>query len=410
MAAIGRVKPAAPMQDSARPAQPEVAVQAGETPDTAVVTADMPMLADPKTLFLGGLFVLALLAAVYVAQEIVVPLIMAFCLKQLMLPLLRVLARWRVPRPIMGALALILLGTVLLTLMAALSVPAASWGKTISEGFPRLERHLAPLQGPIAGLQDLLGEAQHALTGDNGNNQKAVAVDKMGALDLVFSGTRAALEGLVLTAAILFFLIVAGDTFLRRAVEILPNFENKRRAVEIALQVEHDISVYLFTIAGMNLAVGVAVGTAMALCGMGDPLLWGAVAFVLNFVPILGPLTGIGLFVLLGFMQEDTVGAALLPGALYLCVHLIEGELVTPALLARRFTLNPVAVILSIIFWYWMWGVFGAVLAVPMLAIIKILCDHVRPLAVIGHFLEGEERVADRYVTAYAKKRSSTRS
>src|SRR5262249_27065116 len=161
----------------------------------------------------------------------------------------RPLARWHLPRPIRGLIALSLLAIVLFGLTAALSVPAASWGKTISEGFPRLERHLEPLQGPISGLQDLLGEAQHALTGDtnDNNNAKAVAVEHMGALDVVFSGTRAVVEGLVLTAAMLFFLIVAGDLFLRRAVEILPNFENKRRAVEIAQQVEHDISVYLFT-------------------------------------------------------------------------------------------------------------------------------------------------------------------
>jgi predicted PurR-regulated permease PerM len=188
-------------------------------------------------------------------------------------------------------------------------------------------------------------------------------------------------------------------------VEIMPNFEHKRRAVEISQQVEEDVSIYLSTIITMNLLVGIAVGIEVWLCGMPDPVLWAAIAFALNFVPILGPFVGIGLFVLAGFMQFDGAGLALLPGALYLATHIIEGELVTPAILARRFTLNPVAVIISIIFWYWMWGVPGAVLAVPMLAIGKIICDRIKPLMAFGHMLEGEEEgAAARYVARLTRR------
>jgi predicted PurR-regulated permease PerM len=188
-------------------------------------------------------------------------------------------------------------------------------------------------------------------------------------------------------------------------VEIMPNFEHKRRAVEISQQVEADISIYLTTIITMNLLVGVAVGIEVWLCGMPDPVLWAAIAFALNFVPILGPFVGMGLFVLAGFMQFDDIGLALLPAALYLAIHVVEGELVTPAILARRFTLNPVAVILSIIFWYWMWGVPGAILAMPMLAICKIICDRIKPLMAFGHFLEGEEDgSAARYVARLTRR------
>jgi predicted PurR-regulated permease PerM len=155
----------------------------------------------------------------------------------------------------------------------------------------------------------------------------------------------------------------------------------------------------------MNLLVGLAVGIEVWLCGMPDPVLWAAVAFALNFVPILGPFAGIGLFMLAGFMQFDQLGLAFLPAGLYLATHIIEGELVTPAILARRFTLNPVAVIMSIIFWYWMWGVPGAILAVPMLAICKIMCDRIKPLMAFGHFLEGEEEgAAARYVARLTRR------
>jgi predicted PurR-regulated permease PerM len=149
--------------------------------------------------------------------------------------------------------------------------------------------------------------------------------------------------------------------------------------------------MYLVTITIMNAAVGLATGVAMWLTGLGDPVLWGVVAFLLNFVPIMGPLFGVGIFLLAGLLVLDPLWMAMMPAALYLAIHVIEGEIVTPILLARRFTLNPVLVIISLIFWFWMWGVPGAILAVPMLAITKIVCDGIRPLAAIGHFLSGDE-------------------
>ncbi|MGH6678330.1 MAG: AI-2E family transporter, partial [Bradyrhizobium sp.] len=187
----------------------------------------------------------------------------------------------------------------------------------------------------------------------------------------------------------LFFLLVSGDIFLHRLVEILPRFSSKRQVVEISQQIESDISAYLLTITIMNAAVGIAMALVMWFAGMGDPIFWGAVAFLLNFVPILGPVLGVAIFLLSGMLSSDPLWQALLPAGLYLGVHLIEGETVTPMLLARRFTLNPVLVIISLVFWFWMWGIAGAILSVPMLAVTKIVCDRIRPLAAFGHFLEG---------------------
>ena len=118
-------------------------------------------------------------------------------------------------------------------------------------------------------------------------------------------------------------------------------------------------------------------------------MLWGTIAFLLNFVPIIGPLIGVLIFILAGALVADNIWAAFVPAGLYLLIHLVEGEAVTPILLAKRFTLNPVLVIMSLVFWFWMWGAPGAILSVPMLAVTKIVCDRVRPLAALGHFLEG---------------------
>ena len=339
--------------------------------------------------FLGGLFALAVLAALYVASSIILPVVLAFVLKLLLQPAVRLLERVHLPRAIGALLAILLVIGALVGLVAALSVPAATWAERLPEGIPRLEAHLVVLKGPIQALQKVIQQAEQVADAP-GQKGSTIAVRRdLGLTGALFAGTRAVLDGLFTTVLVLYFLLVSGDIFLRRIVEILPKFSDKRQAVDISQQIEEDISAYLVTITVMNAVVGVATAAAMYLCGLGDPLLWGATAFLLNYIPILGPLFGIGIFLLAGMLSFDSLWWALLPPALYFGIHLVEGETLTPMLLARRFTLNPVLVILSLVFWFWMWGVPGAILAVPMLAILKIVCDRVRPLKALGHFLEG---------------------
>jgi predicted PurR-regulated permease PerM len=146
----------------------------------------------------------------------------------------------------------------------------------------------------------------------------------LGLTSALFAGMRAVLDGLFTTVVVLYFLLVSGDTFLRRVVEILPRFRDKRQAVDISQQIQEDISAYLVTITAMNAAVGVATAAAMHLCGLGDPVLWGAAAFLLNYIPILGPLVGVCIFVLAGMLSFESLWWALLPPALYFGIHLVE--------------------------------------------------------------------------------------
>jgi predicted PurR-regulated permease PerM len=299
------------------------------------------------------------------------------------------LVRIHLPRALGALVAVLLTVGALAGLVAALSVPAAIWAKRLPEGVPRLEAHLVVLQGPIRALQMALQQAEEVADAP-GQKASLIPVRRdLGLTSALFAGMRAVLDGLFTTVVVLYFLLVSGDTFLRRIVEVLPRFRDKRQAVDISQQIQEDISAYLVTVTAMNAAVGIATATAMYFCGLGDPVLWGATAFLLNYIPILGPLVGICIFVLAGMLSFDSLWWALLPPALYFGIHLVEGETLTPMLLARRFTLNPVLIILSLVFWFWMWGVPGAILAVPMLAILKIVCDRLRPLKALGHFLEG---------------------
>jgi len=347
----------------------------------------MPLPSDPKAVFLGGLFFLALLAAAYVAREVIMPLTFAVVLALLLQPALRLLERLRLPRTLAALLLIFaLLGTIV-GLGTAVSGPARSWAGKLPEGIPRLQEKLSFVREPVNTLQRFLQQVENF----GGTESKNTAESAQGPtfLTRLFTGTRNFASGFFTTVLFLFFLLVSGDIFLQRFVEILPRFSSKRQVVEIDQQIERDISAYLVTITIMNAAVGIAVAMAMWLTGVGDPILWGTVAFLLNYVPILGPVLGVVIFLLAGLLTHDVLWQALLPAGLYLGIHLIEGETVTPMLVAKRFTLNPVLVIISFVFWFWLWGVPGAILSFPMLAIAKIVCDRVKSLAVFGHFLEG---------------------
>jgi predicted PurR-regulated permease PerM len=270
----------------------------------------------------------------------------------------------------------------------ALSGPAASWGEKLSESLPQLQERLNFISSPVEKTQKILVEAEDITKGAD-PKIVPVAVEGTRLSDKIFDGTQALASGLFTTMLVLFFLLAAGDTFLRRLVEVLPRFKDKRQAVDISQAIEQDISSYLVTITTMNIGVGIGAAIVMRVFHVDNPLLWGTLAFLLNYIPILGPMIGIGIFFLVGLLVIDNFWEACMPGAMYLLIHIIEGSVITPMLLAKRFTLNPVLVILSLIFWYWMWGVTGAILAMPMLAITKIICDRIEKLAAFGHFLEG---------------------
>jgi predicted PurR-regulated permease PerM len=353
----------------------------------AEVPEDLPLPSDPKTIFLGGLFALAMLAAAIVAREIVVPFVFAILLKLLLQPAFRILERLHIPRTIAALLLILTLFGTVVGLGTAISNPARTWAAKLPEGIPRLQERLHFLREPVDTLQRFLQQLEDF--GETAQSPISASAQGPTLLSKLFTGGRSFASGFFTTVLFLFFLLVSGDIFLHRLVEILPRFRSKRQVVEISQRIETDVSAYLVTITIMNAAVGIATAAAMWFTEVGDPILWGTVAFFLNYVPILGTAFGVLIFLLAGLLTHETLWQALLPATLYFGFHLIEGEAVTPMLLAKRFTLNPVLVITSLAFWFWMWGIPGAILSMPMLAITKIICDRLKPLAAFGHFLEG---------------------
>ena len=342
---------------------------------------------DTRVVLLACIFTLMAFYTLYFAAELAVPLCFALLLKLLLTPGYRVLTRWHVPAPIAALVMMALLGALLYGIGYGIAGPASDWFGKLPQSLPRFEEHLSLLRAPVERLFHLLGQLQSA-TGGRASGA-APAIEGSALAGYLFSGTRSILTGFGITTLLLFFMLAAGDIFMRKLVEILPSFGDKKRAVEMSREIEQNISAYLVTITIMNALVGLATFASMWAIGLENPVLWGAVAFILNYVLILGPLTGLVMFFAVGLLTFPTLLHAALPPAAYFAIHLIEGETVTPLLVARRFTLNPVLVIGSLIFWDWMWGIPGALLAVPLLATTKIVCDHVRPLMPVGHFLGG---------------------
>jgi len=193
---------------------------------------EMPLPSDPKTIFLGGLFVLALLATAYVASEIVLPLVFAIVLKLLLQPAMRILEQLHVPRILAALLLILALFGTIVGVGTAISGPAGTWAAKLPEGIPRLQERLSFMREPIDTLQRFLQQVEDF--GGTESPPPTAAAQGPTLLTKLFTGTRNFASGLFTTVLFLFFLLLSGDTFLHRLVEIMPRFSSKRQVVEIS--------------------------------------------------------------------------------------------------------------------------------------------------------------------------------
>ena len=343
----------------------------------------------------SGLTLLAIVYTLYFASALILPFVLALVLTALLSPPLQFMnRRLRVPR-VIAALALIfLVFTVGWAVGYLVVVPASGWIAKIPQSLPTLVEKLSFLQRPIKLLEQGLRAFQESIPSDSA--QKVVEVKPstdvggkmLGIGSTVLAGGRAFIGQGMTVMLLLYFFLASSESLLRRLVEILPHFDDKRRVVSIVSETEESISHYLLTVSLMNALVGLLTGLAVWSLGMADPVLFGTIAFLLNYIPVLGPLTGVMIFFFAGLFSFPTAWQAFVPAAIYLGIHILEGEMITP-MLARRFTLNPIMVISSLIFWDSLWGVPGALLSTPLLAVIKIVCDHIEVLAPLGHLIGG---------------------
>jgi len=339
-----------------------------------------------------GLFVLAAFYTLYFCRSLLLPLVLAGLLSLLLSPAVRGLKRVHVPEPL-GA------GLVLLTVLGGvgfgiyqLSGPAVDWIQRAPQSLRAAEVKLRDLRRSVQRLGRATEQVERLAEVSSSSGQRppavSVAVQSTPTLrERLFSQATDLITDAAVMLILLYFLLASGDLFLRKLIRVLPRLEDRRRAVEIARQVERDISSYLGTVTMINLGLGAAVAIVFALIGVPNALLWGAMVTFTNFVPYLGPAINYVTFILIGLLTFDTVPRMLAPAGLFLVLNVLEAYLITPMVLGKRLTLNPVMLFVGLTFWGWLWGIVGAILAVPILVVFKIFCDHLEPLAPIGEFL-----------------------
>lgn len=364
---------------------------------------EAPPIAKPAALSVtsgtvNGLFVLALFYTAYFASSILIPITMAVILSLVLAPLMRLLSkRLHIPVPISATVVVLGLVVALGFAVIALSKPASDWMDTLPSVISELERKLRPIGGTMKDVQETARqvEAIAETAKEQGSDKPVTVVVRGPSLAEMFLGQTMIFSiGVTVMVALLLFLLAAGDQVLRQAVSIAPNLNEKKRVVEIARETEGEISRYLASISVINIAVGIAVGSAMWALGMPNPALWGAMAGLFNFVPFVGGLASLVIITLVAIVTFDSAVLTVLPPFAYLVIHLLEGQIVTPLIVSRRLLLNPIAILLSLIVWTWMWGVAGTLLAVPILAIFKIICDRVDRLSPIATLLTHQRPAA----------------
>lgn len=340
-----------------------------------------------RSLALTGLFVLAAFYTLYFARAFFLPIILALMLSFLLSPVVRALKKLHIPHGLGAALVVFgLLGSLGLGVYE-LAGPAYEWAEQAPRQLRRLERKLAEFKKPVQTMSKATQQMEKITQVGAGQEPRRVEVQTETLGERIFSQTTELVAGGSIMFILLFFLLASGDLFLRKLIRVLPSLSDKKRAVEIARQIEQDVSTYLVTITVINIALGLAVWGLMAWIGVPNPLLWGALALVTNYIPYVGALLMIAVLAMVGFLTfNDTAHALMAPGA-FVGLNLLESYLVTPMVLGHRLTLNPVVVFLGLTFWGWLWGITGALLAVPIMVVLKIICDHSEPLRSIGEFL-----------------------
>lgn len=344
---------------------------------------------DPRVTWLRRLFWLMLAGvllgaplALKAGSEVFLPVTAAVVIAIALVPTLEWLERRGVRSGLAAGLCVLLFLVVLVVALSTVVVPAADWVAALPERLPRVQATLGPILDLYSNLEKYVNDALARTVSATNVQAQAVAIQSDGsAFGTILSSAPAALVQ-TFFALLLIFFFLAGWTGLRRTtISSRASFDSALNTARIIQNVVDATSAYLTTIVFINVALGLTNALILWAIGMPSPLMWGGIVTICNFVPYVGPIIAAGLLALGGLMSFDSVWLALTPAIVAIVLHFIEANLVTPYILGRRLTINPVLILLSLSFWGWVWGAPGALLAVPILIVLQTIRASLRPPA-----------------------------
>jgi predicted PurR-regulated permease PerM len=338
-----------------------------------------------------GLFLLAVLAVLYLARSVFIPLVFALMLSFLLSPLVTRLSRsLRLPRALSAAAVVLSLSGAVGYGASTLADPAADWIRRSPTVLQTLERKLRPLRRPVQDVSELAAKVER-ITQVTDANSREVTLEKPGVLGTALDALWQFMAGTLIMLIALYFTLLSGDSLLGRVIAWLPHLNDKRRAAEVIVAIQRSMSRYLGTVVVINTVLGLLVSLAFYLLGLPNAFLWGALAAVAHFVPYLGSLVGVATVAAVSVVSFKSLSDALWPPLVYLILASLEGNIVSPLVLGRTFRLDALVVFIWLLFCAWLWGVAGAVIAVPLLVLIRLTCEKSPALMPIATLIARED-------------------
>jgi predicted PurR-regulated permease PerM len=334
------------------------------------------------------LILLGTMGFLYVARPVILPIVLACVAGMTLKPLIRWLSCCHIAPALSAAVVLCLLVSGVAIGFFQLGRPALAWMNEAPQHMTEVRQRVQKIFPRLARFNRAAAAVSNLGATEEEQKQAPTVELKTSRVPSTFiNWTGTFLAGIGETLVLLYLLLASGDLFLQKLVRVMPTLRDKKRAVEISHEVQQNISNYLFSVSLINIGLGVVVSGGLYFMGVPNAAMWGMLVALLNFVPYFGPIAGIILLSVVGLLTFDSLWQAVLPSAWYLLLHALEANLITPVLLGRRFTLNPVVIFVSLIFWTWLWGVSGALLSVPILVSIKVVCDRVPTLSPVSEVL-----------------------
>ncbi|KTD17033.1 AI-2E family transporter [Legionella jordanis] len=328
---------------------------------------------------------LAICFIFYIGYPLLFPLFLSFFLYSLLNPFMQFFLALKLPRMLAAAIITVLIVGLLSLAISVLMGPASEWVDKAPENFDIIEHKFSFIKKPLAKLNEAIKTAEHFT--DSKKVQKVEITQPTNIGYSIFDLTTNAIFMIFLTALFLFFLLVYLKTIFDKLAQV-STYRQTTVAMNFFHTVQTDISTYLGTFTLICIGLGAAIAVELYFLDLPNAALWGVMAALLNFIPYIGPSIGIGVVFFVSLLTFDSYIQILLPPLLYLLTSTIEGQIITPILIGHRMNLNPLVVFFSIVFWVWIWGIGGALLSIPLLAMVKIMMEHMPSISKYSLLLE----------------------